>query len=150
MMYWQIGILCYAFKQYDLYGYVSSSMAVSIIIQTAYIYKFFLWETGYFCSMDIQHDRAGYYICYGCLAYLPIVYTMHTLYLTKTQFCCLKSGLSSSLLLGCLVYGAITTVIARDKNFARLMVRPRYGVRLRLSLPWSIQQKTARCAPACF
>lgn len=83
MMYWQIGILCYAFKQYDLYGYVSSSMAVSIAIQTAYIYKFYLWETGYFCSMDIQHDRAGYYICYGCLAYLPIVYTMHTLYLTE-------------------------------------------------------------------
>ena len=34
MMYWQIGILCYAFKQYDLYGYVSSSMVASVVIQT--------------------------------------------------------------------------------------------------------------------
>lgn len=83
MMYWQLGILCYAFKQYDMYGYVSSSMAVSVLVQSIYIFKFYLWETGYFCSMDIQHDRAGYYICYGCLAFLPIVYTIHTLYLVE-------------------------------------------------------------------
>ena len=25
------------------------------------------WETGYWGSMDIMHDRAGYYICWGCL-----------------------------------------------------------------------------------
>ena len=51
MMLWQMLLFCYAFKQYDLFGYVSSSMIVSIVIQTAYIFKFFLWETGYFCSM---------------------------------------------------------------------------------------------------
>ena len=83
MMYWQLGILCYAFKQYDLYGYVSSSMLISIVVQTAYIFKFFYWETGYFCSMDIQHDRAGWYICWGCLCWVPSVYTLHTIYLVE-------------------------------------------------------------------
>lgn len=60
------------------YGHVSSSMAVSVALQLVYITKFFWWETGYWCSMDIQHDRAGYYICWGCLVWLPIIYTAHT------------------------------------------------------------------------
>ena len=33
--------------------------------------------------MDIQHDRAGYYICWGCMVWVPSVYTMHTLFLVK-------------------------------------------------------------------
>lgn len=84
MMFWQVGLICYAFKQYDdLNGIVSSSMIVSVLLQSVYIAKFFWWETGYFCSMDIQHDRAGYYICWGCMMWVPSVYTMHTFYLVK-------------------------------------------------------------------
>jgi 7-dehydrocholesterol reductase len=78
MMYWQLGIICYALKQMDNDGYLSSSMFVSVVVQSVYIFKFFWWETGYFCSMDIQHDRAGYYICWGCLVWVPSVYTIHT------------------------------------------------------------------------
>jgi 7-dehydrocholesterol reductase len=83
MMYWQLGLLCYAYKQYTDIGYVSSSMFVCVALQTIYIAKFYWWETGYFCSMDIQHDRAGYYICYGCLVYLPVVYTSQVPYLVN-------------------------------------------------------------------
>lgn len=83
MMYWQVGIICYAFKQYQNLGHVSSSMVASVLIQTVYIAKFFWWETGYFCSMDIQHDRAGYYICWGCLNWVPSIYTMHTYFLVE-------------------------------------------------------------------
>jgi 7-dehydrocholesterol reductase len=83
MMFWQVGILCYAIKQYETLGYVSSSMLASVFVQTVYIAKFFWWETGYFCSMDIQHDRAGYYICWGCLVWVPSMYTMHTYFLVE-------------------------------------------------------------------
>jgi len=83
MMFWQVGIICYAYAQYEIYGYVSSSMLISVILQSIYIFKFFLWETGYFCSMDIQHDRAGYYVCWGCLVWVPSIYTMHTYFLVK-------------------------------------------------------------------
>jgi 7-dehydrocholesterol reductase len=82
MMLWQMLIICYAYKQYSLFGYITSSMFVSVFIQTVYIFKFFYWETGYFCTMDIQHDRAGYYICWGCMMWVPCVYTLHTFYLT--------------------------------------------------------------------
>lgn len=78
MMFWQMAILCFALKQVSLDGYLSNSMLVSVILQSVYIFKFFVWETGYFSSMDIQHDRAGFYICWGCLVYLPSTYTIHT------------------------------------------------------------------------
>jgi hypothetical protein len=45
--------------------------------------KFFIWETGYFNTIDIMHDRAGYYICWGCLVWLPCVYTCPSMYLTN-------------------------------------------------------------------
>jgi 7-dehydrocholesterol reductase len=83
MMFWQVGLICYAARQYNDLGYVSSSMLVSVLLQSVYIAKFFWWETGYFCSMDIQHDHAGYYICWGCLVWVPSMYTMHTYFLTK-------------------------------------------------------------------
>jgi 7-dehydrocholesterol reductase len=83
MMFWQVGIICFAIKQYETVGYVSSSMLVSVLIQSVYIAKFFWWETGYFCSMDIQHDRAGFYICWGCLVWLPSMYTIHTYFLVN-------------------------------------------------------------------
>lgn len=83
MMFWQLGLICYAAKQYEMLGYISSSMVVSVFLQSLYIAKFFHWETGYFNTMDIQHDRAGYYICWGCMVYLPCFYTIHTLYMVE-------------------------------------------------------------------
>lgn len=83
LMFWQMSLFCYAFKQYELKGFVASSMLVSVLVQTVYLFKFYYWETGYFCSMDIQHDRAGYYICWGCLVWVPSMYTMHTYYMVE-------------------------------------------------------------------
>ena len=82
-MFWQVALICYAFAQFKNVGYVSSSLFASVIIQSVYIAKFFLWETGYFKSMDIQHDRAGYYICWGCLVWVPSMYTIHTNFMVK-------------------------------------------------------------------
>lgn len=83
MMFWGISIIAYAWKQYELYGYVANSMMVSVALQLVYVAKFFYWETGYFRSMDIMHDRAGYYICWGCLVWVPSMYTSPAMYLTN-------------------------------------------------------------------
>jgi 7-dehydrocholesterol reductase len=84
MMFWAVGLLCYAHRQaQDLHGAPSSSMCVSVLLQLVYIAKFFHWEMGYMCTMDIQHDRAGYYICWGCLVWVPAVYTSSGMYLVK-------------------------------------------------------------------
>lgn len=82
MMGWPLIILSFAAKQAELHG-LSDSMVVAVALQLGYIFKFFIWEPGYLRSMDIQHDRAGFYICWGCLVWLPCVYTSHTLYLVN-------------------------------------------------------------------
>jgi len=75
MMWWALAPISFAFKQQQLYGSLSPAMAVTVGLQWLYLLKFFVWETGYFCTMDIQHDRAGFYICWGCMVWVPSVYT---------------------------------------------------------------------------
>lgn len=83
MMGWAMLILCYAAKQLEATGTISDSMLVSVGLQQLYIAKFFLWEAGYWCTMDICHDRAGFYICWGCLVWVPSLYTSPAWYLVK-------------------------------------------------------------------
>lgn len=35
------------------------------------------------CTMDIILDRAGYYICWGCLCFIPGLYTIFSYYLVS-------------------------------------------------------------------
>lgn len=83
MMGWSVILLSFAAKQHALYGHVSDAMAISVGLQIAYIFKFFVWESGYFNSLDIMHDRFGFYICWGVTAWLPIVYTLVGLFLVE-------------------------------------------------------------------
>lgn len=82
LMGWAVAILSFAAKQKEIYG-LSDAMVVSVTIQLIYLAKFFWWETGYLGSLDIVHDRAGYYICWGCLVWVPGVYTSPTFYLVN-------------------------------------------------------------------
>jgi 7-dehydrocholesterol reductase len=82
MMSWGILIISFAAKQTELYG-LSNSMLIAVSLQLIYITKFYIWETGYLASLDIMHDRAGYYICWGCLVWVPGFYTSPTLYLVN-------------------------------------------------------------------
>lgn len=82
MMGWGLIILSFAAKQQQLHG-LSNSMVISVALQLIYIAKFFIWEPGYMRSMDIMNDRAGYMICWGCLVWVPGVYTSASLYLVN-------------------------------------------------------------------
>ncbi len=61
LMSWPLLILCFAAKQQATSG-LSYSMIVSVALQLIYIAKFFHWEMGYMKSLDIMHDRAGFYL----------------------------------------------------------------------------------------
>ena len=82
MIGWQIIITIFAFFSYYNYG-LNTAMAVSFILQSLYIAKFFFWETGYFNTLDITLDRAGYYICWGCIVFVPAFYTFASYYLAN-------------------------------------------------------------------
>ena len=80
MTVWPLLCLVFALKSYELHGFVDS-MWVSCTLQMVYFTKFFWWESGYMRTIDIMVDRAGYYICWGCLVYVPGFYTCPSLYL---------------------------------------------------------------------
>ena len=85
MMGWAVMALTFALKQQEATGKVADSMAVSVALQLIYIAKFYWWETGYWQSIDIMHDRAGYMICWGCLVWVPSVYTSPGQYLAGNR-----------------------------------------------------------------
>lgn len=97
MMGWGLLLISYAAKQKELYG-LSDSMVVSVALQFIYLTKFYFWETGYLRSLDIMHDRAGFYICWGCLVWVPCIYTSPTMYMVHHPVH-LGAGLTAVLLL---------------------------------------------------
>lgn len=82
LMSWPLIIWSFAAKQQATVG-LSDGMLIAVALQFLYVAKFFIWETGYLRSLDIMHDRAGYYICWGCLVWVPGIYTSPTLYLVN-------------------------------------------------------------------
>lgn len=89
MMGWSIAVLSFAWTQVDRMGRLDPGLAVATFLQLAYIFKFFVWERGYFHSLDVAHDRFGFYVCWGVLAWLPAVYPIGPLCLVQRP-----SGLS--------------------------------------------------------
>lgn len=83
MMGWSVAIVAFAMKQAEIFGTPALSTLTSCTLQLMYILKFFWWEAGYFNTVDIIHDRFGFYIFWGCSSFLPSVYTLTSLYLSS-------------------------------------------------------------------
>jgi 7-dehydrocholesterol reductase len=121
MMAWPLILLSFAAKQHELYG-ISDSMIVAVAIQLVYIGKFYWWETGYLRSLDIMHDRAGFYICWGCLVWVPGVYTASTLYLVNHP-----NHLGAPLAIGIFVLGVVSVFINYMADAQRQRTRATNG-----------------------
>lgn len=80
---WAVVVTSFAFAQYKIYGVADWSIIVSAALIVIYLFKFFVWEAGYMRSMDIIVDRAGFYICWGCLVWVPSVYCSPVLFMVK-------------------------------------------------------------------
>jgi len=57
---------------------IKPGLFFTALSQFIYLVKFFKWEIGYMRSIDIIVDRAGFYETWGCLVWVPSVYTLHT------------------------------------------------------------------------
>jgi 7-dehydrocholesterol reductase len=80
---WAIAVTSFAFAQKNIYGTADWSIIISAALLVIYLFKFFVWESGYMRSMDIIVDRAGFYICWGCLVWVPAVYTSPVMFMVK-------------------------------------------------------------------
>lgn len=75
MMGWSVLLVAFLHAHMaDNGGVASNGFLCSFVLQQVYIAKFFYWERGYMASIDIMHDRLGFYICWGCLVWLPSLY----------------------------------------------------------------------------
>lgn len=84
MMMWQLVVLVSWKAQVETTGW-NWSMATTALLQTVYIAKFFWWEDGYMQTIDIIVDRAGYYICWGCICFLSMLYPLTSLYMVENS-----------------------------------------------------------------
>lgn len=121
MTVWPLLVCIFALKNYELYGFVDS-MFVSATLQMLYFLKFFWWESGYMCTIDIILDRAGFYICWGCLVFVPGLYTCVSLYLVSHP---VHLGFPIAALIFSL--GLLSLYINYDADIQKLAVRSADG-----------------------
>ena len=121
MMGWALIVLSFAGKQASLYG-LSDAMLISVSLQLLFIAKFFWLETEYLRTMDIMYDRAGFCICWGCMVWLPAVYTSPTLYLVNHP-----NQLGNLLGFGILFAGMLSIFINYQADKQRQYVRSKKG-----------------------
>ncbi len=121
MMSWGLFLLSYAAKQAELGG-ITNSMLISVALQLLYVGKFFVWEKGYLRSLDIMHDRAGFYICWGCMVWVPCVYTSPSMYLVLHPI-----QLSTGWAVAIFILGAVSIFINYWADAQRLVTRASNG-----------------------
>lgn len=80
---WALAVVSCACAQQEIYSVADTGIIVSVALILIYLFKFFIWESGYMKSMDIQVDRAGFMICWGCLVWVPAVYTSPVMYMVR-------------------------------------------------------------------
>lgn len=105
MTIWPLLVAIFTLKNYEMYGFVDSAW-VSCFLHMVYFAKFFWWEAGYMRTIDIMLDRAGFYICWGCLVYIAGLYASpsmyfanHPVYLGNTlSICILLAGTFSTII----------------------------------------------------
>jgi len=122
MMGWSALSLVFALHQHEAYGAISSSMAVSSGLVILYLLKFFVWEGGYFSSLDITHDRFGFYICWGVLVWVPGVYTIFGQYLADRP-----DDLPAPVAIGIVIVGLLALWMNYAADAQRQQVRATQG-----------------------
>lgn len=121
MMVWSLTVILFWLKSLKTYGFVDSHFVTMLLIEL-YLAKFFYWESGYMKTIDIVVDRAGFYICYGCLAFVPVFYTLPSIYLAYHPV-----YIGTPLANFILVVGLISLYLNYDADAQRVMVRKTNG-----------------------
>jgi len=87
MMGWALLVVNFCLAGIRIHGFsaASTGQIVNAVLINIYLFKFFFWETGYFNTLDITLDRAGYYLCWGCMVWVQVFYTFSAYYMVHHQ-----------------------------------------------------------------
>jgi 7-dehydrocholesterol reductase len=83
MISWTIMNLSHAARMYkDHNGAISMSMILVNVFQAIYTVDWAWKEVWYLYTIDMRHDRLGFYLGWGSLAWLPVMYCIQAWYLS--------------------------------------------------------------------
>ena len=114
-------VLC-ATAQYGRHGTVDPAMATCVGLHLVYLFKFFWWEDGYFGSLDITHDRFGFYLFWGLMVWVPSLYCLVGLYLVDHV-----TGMSWTTAGAIAAFGVASIAANYDADKQRMRVRATNG-----------------------
>ncbi|KAJ5828071.1 uncharacterized protein N7525_006324 [Penicillium rubens] len=66
---------------YQIHRHTSPSLILVTILHGIYVLDFFINEAWYLRTIDIAHDHYGFYLAWGCLTWVPSMYTLQTQFL---------------------------------------------------------------------
>jgi len=101
MMGWALLVLNFGIASLQKNGFHLGPFVNAALINI-YLLKFFYWETGYFNTLDITLDRAGYYLCWGCLTWVQVFYTFSAYWLVSNPSVGSHTGCIAIFILGLL------------------------------------------------
>jgi 7-dehydrocholesterol reductase len=122
MLGWSAIVLGFCAYQYETLGRLTSALFVSSALVVVYLYKFIVWEDGYCASLDMMHDRFGYYIVWGVLAWVPAVYPLAQLYLSTSG-----REVPAAVAAFCFVFGLVAIATNYHADAQRQAVRASDG-----------------------
>jgi 7-dehydrocholesterol reductase len=108
--------------QYQLHGFITWSSTVATILHSIYVIDFFINEDWYLRTIDICHDHFGFYLAWGCIVWLPGIYTLQTQYLARNPV-----PLSPGYATGILLTGVGGYALFRSVNHQKDLVRRMNG-----------------------
>lgn len=118
---WYLIVIIFCWKCFKVNGYTDSVLVTTLLIGL-YLTKFFYWESGYMKTMDIALDRAGFYICYGCICWVPSFYTLPAMYLANHP---VQLGFKLALII--FLCGLLSLYVNYDADRQKQLVRATNG-----------------------
>ena len=125
---WTVINLSFAAQQYAMLGRLTASMLVLNVLQLVYVLDLFWREDWYVRTIDIQHDRFGFYLAWGSVVWLPFMYTLPAAYLVTNPV-----DLSPAAAVAILALGLAGYAIFLSANRQRDRFRQTGGGRYRIA-----------------
>ncbi len=116
-----------AAKQYALHGAVTTPMLLVNAFQFLYVVDYFFHEDAILTTWDIRHERFGWMLCWGCLVWVPFMYSIQAYYLVTHTHDLPAAAIAGLVVLNLAGYALFRTANLQKHRFRIDPDRPVWG-----------------------
>jgi len=113
---WSVLNLAGLYYHYHTFGVVSKTLVYLNFMQGLYVVDFFWNEQWYLGTIDMMHDKFGFYLAWGDCVWLPFTYTLQGIYLAQNVTTPVFVGYEECCVLLCLIGYAIFRTANMQKD----------------------------------